>query len=315
MSYWWVNHKQTYSSEIQGGYIWSPKENSNGAKNQTYLNLTLTKPGDIIFSYAGGKIMAVGIVSSRYREQLKPSEFGRSGDSWANTGWAVPVTWEILSSPVRPKDHLKKIEPLLPNKNSPLQKNGNGNQGCYLASIQDALGDLLFALAEPNNVDVFSCVYQDIEQVKENDAVFEVNSADIELTEKEQLIKARKGQGKFRQNVERIENKCRVTGVANKNMLIASHIKPWHQSNNMERLDGNNGLLLSPHIDKLFDQGWITFSDSGDLISSSQRMTRVLEQWHIVLPLNVGPFNKEQCKYLEHHRANIYKGEHAGDNF
>lgn len=84
MPYWWVNHKQTYSSEIEGGYIWSPKENSNGARNQTYINLTLTKPGDIVFSYADREIKAVGVVSSLYREQPKPSEFGKSGDSWAN---------------------------------------------------------------------------------------------------------------------------------------------------------------------------------------------------------------------------------------
>ena len=68
MSYWWVNHKQTYSSEVEGGYIWSPKENSNGARNQTYINLTLTTPGDVVFSYAAGKIKAIGIVESNCSE-------------------------------------------------------------------------------------------------------------------------------------------------------------------------------------------------------------------------------------------------------
>ncbi|MGL6476290.1 HNH endonuclease [Aeromonas hydrophila] len=48
-------------------------------------------------------------------------------------------------------------------------------------------------------------------------------------------------------------------------MPVASHIKPWSESNNTKHLDGNNGLLLPPHIDKLLDRGWITFSDSGDL--------------------------------------------------
>lgn len=308
MSYWWVNHKQTYSSEIEGGYIWSPKENSNGAKNQTYINLTLTKPGDIVFSYADRKIKAVGIVASSYREQPKPSEFGKSGDSWANIGWAVPIDWEILSLPVIPKDQIEKIAPLLPEKNSPLQKNGNGNQSCYLASIQDELGELLIGLAKPNNFDVFSCVDKDVEQIEEQEAIAAIKDADIESTEKDQLIKARKGQGKFRHNVEKIEEKCRVTGVTNKNMLIASHIKPWRQSDNIERLDGNNGLLLSPHIDKLFDQGWITFSDTGDLICSSQHMSKVLRQWRIELPLNVGAFTKGQCEYLNYHRSKIYKG-------
>jgi putative restriction endonuclease len=308
MSYWWVNHKQTYASEVEGGYIWSPKENSNGARNQTYINLTLTKPGDIVFSYASGKINAVGVVSSHYHEQSKPSEFGKSGDSWANVGWAVLIDWEILSSPVTPKEHIEKIVPLLPEKNSPLQSNGKGNQSCYLASIQKELGLFLISVAKPNNDDVISCVDMDIQHIEEQEVIEEINNADIESTEKDQLIKARKGQGKFRQNVQKIESKCRVTGVTEKNMLIASHIKPWRQSNNFERLDGNNGLLLSPHIDKLFDQGWITFSDIGDLVCSFEKIQKILRQWHIELPLNVGGLRNEQAEYLKYHRSNIYKG-------
>jgi len=115
--------------------------------------------------------------------------------------------------------------------------------------------------AKADNVDAISFVEKDIEEIQELEVVEQINNAEIESTEKDQLIKARKGQGKFRQNVERIEKKCRVTGVVEKNMLIASHIKPWKLSSNIERLDGNNGLLLSPHIDKLFDLGWISFSD------------------------------------------------------
>ena len=53
MGFWWVNHKQTFNQEIGGGYIWSPKEDKNGARNQAYINLTLTKVNDTVFSYAG----------------------------------------------------------------------------------------------------------------------------------------------------------------------------------------------------------------------------------------------------------------------
>ena len=308
MSYWWVNHKQTHTNEIEGGYIWSPKKNSNGARNQTYINLTLTKPGEIIFSYAGGKIKAVGVVASSYRDQPKPSDFGKSGDSWSNEGWAVPIDWQVLRSPITPKEHLDQIVSLLPVKNSPLQSNGNGNQSCNLASIQDSLGLFLINLAKADNIDVISCVDLDVEEIEEQEAIDGVNDTDIEETEKEQVIKARKGQGKFRKNVEKVETKCRVTSVVEKNMLIASHIKPWRKSNNVERLDGNNGLLLSPHIDKLFDQGWISFSDLGDLMCYSEKIHEVLRHWKIVLPLNVGIFNKEQIKYLKYHRTKIYKG-------
>ena len=308
MAYWWVNHKQTYLNEIEGGYVWSPKENSNGAKNQTYTNLTLTQKGDIVFSYAGGKIKALGIVASNYREQQKPTEFGKSGDSWANIGWAVPIDWEILSSPVIPKDHIAVIAPLLPEKNSPLQSNGNGNQSCYLASIQDELGNLLLKLAQPSNLDSLSSVEEDLNEIKELNIVDEISEASIESTEKDQLIKARNGQGKFRQNVEKVEAGCRVTGVTAKNLLIASHIKPWRVSSNSERLDGNNGFLLSPHIDKLFDQGWITFLANGDLACANKEVERILKQWGLSMSVNVGQFTPEQAEYLSYHNASVYKG-------
>jgi putative restriction endonuclease len=91
--------------------------------------------------------------------------------------------------------------------------------------------------------------------------------------------------------------------------LIASHIKPWCECDNAERLDGNNGLLLSPHIDKLFDRGWITFTDAGDLLCAEPRIEQALQQWGVELPLNVGQFNTEQAAFLEYHRNEIFKAE------
>lgn len=306
MSYWWVNHKQTYASEIDGGYIWSPKENTNGAKNQTYINLTLAKPGDIIFSYAAGAIKAVGVVTGAYREKPKPSEFGKAGDVWSNYGWEVPVNWTLLSSPIRPKEHIDEIAPLLPAKHSPLQANGNGNQGCYLASISDDLGCFLINLSKLKSITAILST-EEVKELEEQRVIDEITNGAIETTEKEQLIKARKGQGKFRQNVEKIETGCRVTGVDSASFLIASHIKPWRDSSNYERLDGHNGLLLSPHIDKLFDQGWITFSASGDVFFSDSDIVLILSKWGVSLPMNVGPFCSRQSEYLEYHRNNIFR--------
>lgn len=308
MAYWWVNHKQTYAREVDGGYIWSPKENSNGSKNQTYTNLTLTQPGDFVISYAAGAIKAIGVVAAKCREQPKPSEFGKAGNAWSNLGWAVPVDWEILSSPVSPKQHIERISPLLPQKNSPLQQNGNGNQGCYLASVSDQLGSLIIELAHSGNIESLMAIEKDKKEIEEISIINEIAQLSIESTEKEQIIKARKGQGRFRKNVERVEKKCRATGVNRKNLLIASHIKPWRLSTNTERLDGNNGLLLSPHIDKLFDQGWISFFPNGDLVHAGDEIVEVLRLWGVEVPFNTGTFNPEQKKYLQYHLENIYKG-------
>ncbi|MEZ6952591.1 MULTISPECIES: HNH endonuclease [unclassified Aeromonas] len=310
MAFWWVNHKQTYSAEVGGGYIWSPKTNRNGSKNQTYINLTLTRPGDVVISYAGGLIKAIGLVAAPCSEKSKPSEFGSAGDSWSDTGWEVLIDWELLEKPIRPKDHLELISPLLPLKNSPLQASGNGNQGCYLAAINNELGSLLLSLA--NRVNPFFS--DDIEQHQaelEGDAIeADIKASTLEVTEKLQLSKSRIGQGLFRSNLEAIEPACRVTGVTNKALLIASHIKPWSKcDNNAERLDGNNGLLLSPHIDKLFDRGWITFTDAGDLLCAEPDIAQALLQWGIELPLNVGPFSPKQAAFLEYHRDTIFKAD------
>ncbi|WP_447779113.1 HNH endonuclease [Aeromonas veronii] len=129
----------------------------------------------------------------------------------------------------------------------------------------------------------------------------------IDVTEKVQIINSRRGQGIFRSRVESIEPSCRVTRLSNKALLIASHIKPWCECDNIERLDGNNGLLLSPHIDKLFDQGWITFTDAGDLLCAEPSIERALQQWGVELPINVGPFKPKQSEYLAYHRSEVYR--------
>lgn len=196
----------------------------------------------------------------------------------------------------------------MPKRHSPLQANGNGNQGCYLASIQDELGQLLLKFAQSNNISFLSSIEENKNEIEEAKIFEEIITANLESTEKEQLIKARKGQGKFRQNVEKFENKCRVSGVSAKNLLIASHIKPWRISSNTERLDGNNGLLLSPHIDKLFDQGWISFLANGDLISANNEVAIILSLWRIKLSINVGSFSNKQIEYLQYHNQNVYKG-------
>lgn len=309
MAFWWVNHKQTYSAEVGGGYIWSPKTNNEGRKNQTYINLTLTQPGDVVISYAGGLIKAIGLVAAPCREKSKPSEFGSAGDSWLYAGWEVLIDWELLERPIRPKDYLELIAPLLPTKYSPLQPNLNGNQGCYLASISDELGNLLLSLA--NGVNPFFA--DDIEQHQaelEGDAIEAgIKASALENTEKLQLTKARRGQGLFRCRLEQLEPACRVTGVTNKALLIASHIKPWCECDNVERLDGNNGLLLSPHIDKLFDRGWITFTDAGDLLCAEPSIEQALQQWGVELPLNVGQFNSKQAAFLKYHRDEIFRAD------
>jgi hypothetical protein len=131
---------------------------------------------------------------------------------------------------------------------------------------------------------------------------------DLAPTERSQLINARRGQGRFRRAVGEIEKRCRVTGVQSAAHLRASHIKPWSRSTDEEKMDGANGLLLAPHIDHLFDQGFISFSDDGLLLCATCMDSKVLAAWSVRPDLEVGPFIERQRAYLQYHRKNIFKG-------
>ena len=136
-----------------------------------------------------------------------------------------------------------------------------------------------------------------------------INDTSIGQTEKEAVILARRGQGKFRQNLESIEKCCRVTRVTDPRLFRASHIKPWRScENTKERLDGNNGLLLSRHVDHLFDKGYISFLDTGDLLISSVIARDQLKLLGLKCepPINVGKFSEEQKQYLAFHREKIF---------
>ena len=83
------------------------------------------------------------------------------------------------------------------------------------------------------------------------------------------LGEVRKKQSLFRRRLIGVEKECRLTGVRDLRFLRASHIKPWAECGTAaERVDGHNGLLLTPTADLLFDRGWITFEDKGALVPS-----------------------------------------------
>ena len=125
--------------------------------------------------------------------------------------------------------------------------------------------------------------------------------------EKLQLVKSRRGQGVFRTNVIQIEKFCRVTGMRAIDHLRASHIKPWAKSDDLEKVDGNNGLLLSPHVDHLFDRGWIRFEADGTMITSPKLDPSVLPSWRIEPVLEKFPFNAIQIEYLAYHTESVFQ--------
>ena len=120
---------------------------------------------------------------------------------------------------------------------------------------------------------------------------------------KKALITARVGQGRFKDNVRARENFCRITGVSN-----GSHIKPWRHSSNDERLDGENGLLLTPSIDHLFDRGHISFKNNGSLLISPSADRESLAKMGVRDEDSaiIKPFSQRQQHHLEFHRDRIF---------
>ncbi|ASJ98669.1 hypothetical protein CFF01_12870 [Shewanella marisflavi] len=139
----------------------------------------------------------------------------------------------------------------------------------------------------------------------------------LEESERERLIQARIGQGKFRQDVIKVWGGeiCAVTLTPIKEMLVASHIKAWRSCETTnERLDGANGVLLCAHIDRLFDQHLITFKRVGNeyRLKLSDKLDRaLLKQLGIVEgdALATGKLKTDDIsrfeRYLEHHQ-NIF---------
>ena len=96
MRYWWVNQNQTFRHEIEGGYLWSPKRNANGARNPFYESMREIAPGDLIFSFVDTRMNAIGVAKSYCWESPKPAEFGSAGQNWENIGWRVRVRFAEL---------------------------------------------------------------------------------------------------------------------------------------------------------------------------------------------------------------------------
>ena len=309
---------------MPGGYLWSPKANRDRSLNHYYENMREISCGDLIFSFCDKKIMALGFARGPAYTCPKPIEFGQAGANWDTIGWRVDAAFQILRKPMKPREHMKILGPFLPKRYSPIRSDGTGNQ-MYLAEISKDFGQSLLLLigdeARPFIVNRAMIVSRpedpgtntthnydllrkwDIVQIEK----IEKDSA-LTSTEKEQVIKSRRGQGMFRNRVSEIENCCRVTRVDRPEHLVASHIKPWRVSHNKERLDGENGLLLTPSIDHLFDNGYISFRDNGALLVSptAHQVTLIKMGVPRNKEYNVGAFTHTQAQYLEYHRDSIF---------
>ena len=137
-----------------------------------------------------------------------------------------------------------------------------------------------------------------------------IDDSDISETEKEALIKARVGQGYFRQELmKRWKGGCAVTDCREPSMLLASHIVPWSKcSTRAERLSPANGLLLTPNLDKAFDCGLISFDDSFRMLLSSKLTPGMGSNLNIdrSMRLRIKDF-ADMKPFLKRHREEVFQ--------
>ncbi len=126
-------------------------------------------------------------------------------------------------------------------------------------------------------------------------------------TERTGLVTSRVGQGYYRQQIiEKWNGQCPVTNCDITEILISSHIVPWSESTDDEKLDPNNGILLSPNIDSLFDRHLISFEDSGEIIISEKISEENRKNLSVSNNVSI-KVNKEMIRYLQRHRKKFYE--------
>ena len=311
MRYWWVNHKQTSKHEVSGGFLWSPKYKKDGSRNQFYDNMRIATPGDLVISYADMKICHVGVITDFAMPAPMPSVFVIVGERWERRqGWMLAVEWKKMPEPIKPASKIEEFSRFLPKKYSPLNPNtGYGRENAYLAEVVKEIFDVLIGAFEISLAGLETSKVSDLQVIHDIDKSIEdmiLLNDELDSTVRLAVSEARRGQGVFKKNILDFESACRLTGISNPKLLIASHIKPWRLCNTAaERLSGANGLLLTPHADFLFDRGFISFKDSGEVIISSALDALDFRR----LGFNYFPdgkvFHESQRSFLAFHRENV----------
>jgi putative restriction endonuclease len=159
----------------------------------------------------------------------------------------------------------------------------------------------------PKGADIWTQNIGEDEQV-EAAILREIGRSNLLKTEKLALVKSRIGQGRYRDDLERLwDGSCAVTGVSTRSLLRASHSKPWITSNNRERLDPYNGFLLLAQYDAAFDSCLISFGAEGEILVSPKVSSEELALAGINPSLRIKGLNPRHQPYLNYHRQTLFK--------
>lgn len=271
MSIWWVNLGQKFAAQMAAKALWCPNKSigSDGSlvgPRWHWSNITEARPGEFIVLCRKGYIEGLAIVRTEAIEnQPKPDGF-TFGTQWHPSGWLLPIAFVQFRSPVK-RDQFTHGLFLGYQKYSPLHRDVDTGKArgaqIYLTQLHDDDGVTLFErIAQALDVEQPGWLGQLVTMPEDSG---DRSASGTAVTIREAIVKARVGQGQFRKDLlSRWSGKCCATGLDVERLLVASHIHPWSLSSNDERLDPDNGLLLSAAYDAAFDEGLITIDQHGN---------------------------------------------------
>lgn len=299
MKYFVVFQNQTYHEEKKGQYLWAPQKTQNNKSLFYWESMKNVNPGDIIFSMFKQHLYSVNVATERAIDAQNP--FDKNTTVWGKLGWLVKAQYNELEHPVSMKEYRNEILELSPPKYSPFTKNGGGTQG-YLFEISDEFGEYFMNLVKKRNEIV-------IQPIHSEKAIIESIDQSISnvpnVTEKDRVVKARIGQGIFKQKLLKRSFKCEICGLDIPSLLIASHCKPWSKARNEERLDPNNGLLLCINHDGVFDRGLIGFDEDGTILISRSIHKGNYELLNLNKDIKID-ISEGQMQYINWHKENKF---------
>ena len=285
----------TYEEEKELSCLWAPKFGQSGQEVHHHKRLLEVKKGDRIIHLVNRKIMAISTAKDKAYNSEAPW-LQDDKKPWLKDGRKVDIDITELEDPINVDSIFEKIKPNLPEKYSPFNKDGGGNQG-YFFEIGANVFNIIMNTDFADNNDPVVLETKELLEPKGSSTNqglrVNVRSSTWQKYFKSQLFKL-------------WGMRCVVTNVENKNLLIGAHIKPWAKCNDEEKIDVYNGLILSPNTDKLFELGLISFLNDGKMIISTKVNNKDLSYLGVSkdIKLNVSDRHRQ---YLEYHRENKFQ--------
>jgi hypothetical protein len=299
MAFYWVNVGRTFKEVSENKFLWAPSHSiskkGSVVVNAGWKQVPEIKKGDIIFCNKDGDIVYVAVAETdAFPSPIPP---GREFEAWKKDGYKINVGLEELTTKFDTSSFKEEFSRLFNERCTPTLLNVNMSfNEIYMAAMPDVAGAYLLNLLGDITINVYDATQNSLTGEKKK----------VTAREREIIVNARIGQGKFRSDVLNLwGSKCPVTKVDMPELLIASHIVPWVLADNDEKVDVYNGLPLSPAIDKLFDRGYVSFSDEGFLLKSDKIQTETLDLLGIGKNKKINGLTEKHKYYLQKHRKDF----------